>query len=213
MLSGVSLELGEGVVAALIGRNGAGKSTFLRCISGWTMPEDGEVEINGVNLRRRERGLRQNVVFVPDTPDFYDELTAWEHLQFVGQLNHIEHWKEHSEELLDEFQLTEHRNAFPFTFSRGMRYKLALCMALLVQPPLLLLDEPFGPLDALSVQYLWDHLLDYGTEDRSVIFSSHTMPEEGSPDVFLLLRNHHIEAVEPDEVTGILQLLDEGDDE
>lgn len=209
VLADLSFELDEGVIAALIGRNGAGKSTLLRCLAGWTVAEDGEITVAGFNLRRSERDVRQQIIFVPDTPDFYDELTAWEHLQFVAQLHRVESWQERSLELLEEFQLDDHRTAFPFTFSRGMRYKLALCMALLIRPSLLLLDEPFGPLDALSAQHLWQHLLDYRSEQRSVLFSSHVMPDDGSPDLFLLLRDHQITSVDPAQVTGILQLLND----
>lgn len=209
VLTDLSFELDEGVIAALIGRNGAGKSTLLRCLAGWTVAEDGEITVAGFNLRRSERDVRRQIIFVPDTPDFYDELTAWEHLQFVAQLHRVESWQERSLELLEEFQLDDHRTAFPFTFSRGMRYKLALCMALLIRPSLLLLDEPFGPLDALSAQHLWQHLLDYRSEQRSVLFSSHVMPDDGSPDLFLLLRDHQITPVDPAQVTGILQLLND----
>jgi ABC-2 type transport system ATP-binding protein len=209
VLSDLSFELPEGAIAALIGRNGAGKSTLLRCLAGWTVAEQGTITIAGLDMRRSERDVRRHIVFVPDTPDFYDELTAWEHLQFVAQLHRIESWQERSLELLEEFQLDDQRTAFPFTFSRGMRYKLALCMALLVRPALLLLDEPFGPLDAFSAQYLWRHLLAYRTEQRSVLFSSHVMPEDGSPDLFLLLRDHQISPVDPVQVTGILQLLND----
>lgn len=209
VLADLSFELDEGVIAALIGRNGAGKSTLLRCLAGWTVAEDGEITVAGFNLRRSERDVRRQIIFVPDTPDFYDELTAWEHLQFVAQLHRVESWQERSLELLEEFQLDDHRTAFPFTFSRGMRYKLALCMALLIRPSLLLLDEPFGPLDALSAQHLWHHLLGYRSEQRSVLFSSHVMPDDGSPDLFLLLRDHQITPVDPAQVTGILQLLND----
>lgn len=207
VLSDVSFELAQGTIAALIGRNGAGKSTLLRCIAGWTMPEDGTIEIAGHDLKRQEREVRQQIIFVSDTPDFYDELTAWEHLQFVAQLHRIDSWEERSEELLEEFKLADHQDAFPFTFSRGMRYKLALCMALLIRPALLLLDEPFGPLDALSVQHLWEHLQAYCSDERSILFSSHMLPEGGSPDVFLLLRDQEVITVDPAETTGILQLL------
>lgn len=213
VLLDVDFELEAGVVAALLGRNGAGKSTLLRCIAGWTMPERGTIELSGSELQTEEREVRRSIIFVPDTPDFYDEMTAWEHLQFVAQLHRIEDWQDVSLDLLEKFQLDDHRNAFPFTFSRGMRYKLALCMALLVNPPLLLLDEPFGPLDAVSVQFLWQHLQDYRKQGRSIIFSSHTLPEGGSPDKYLLLRDQVVTVLEPSQVTGIIQILSVEDED
>src|SRR5690606_26602576 len=207
VLTDLSFELEPNVIAALVGRIGVGKSTLLRCIAGWTMPAGGDITIAGVDLRRNERQIRQQVVFVPDAPDFYDELTAWDHLQFIAQLHRIDSWQAKSLELLEKFQLVDHRKAFPFTFSRGMQYKLALCMALLINPPLLLLDEPLATLDAVAGYSLWQHLQAYRTDGRSVIFSSHILPEGGSPDLLLLLHNRQITRIDPSEVVNLTQLL------
>ncbi len=209
VLSDLSFELRDGTLAALVGRNGAGKSTLLRCLAGWTVPEAGVIEINGHLLRRREQEYRDQVVLVPDTPDFYDELTAWDHLQLVSQLYHVDHWQERSHALLEQFQLLDERLAFPFTFSRGMRYKLALCMALVVQPALLLLDEPFGPLDSLASRLLWRHLRDYCGTGKSALFSSHILPDEGRPDQFLLLRARQVTPLEAAQVTSLADVLDD----
>src|SRR6185369_15132576 len=160
-LSDVSLEVkggGKGELIALVGRNGAGKSTLLKCIAGWTRPTDGEVVLLGERIDKNERYARKHIVLVPDTPPFYDELTAWEHLQFNAQAHRLADWEEHAEDLLDRYGLLNNKDAFPFSFSRGMRYKLALCMGLLVEPKVLLLDEPLGPLDPVSADELWIEL-------------------------------------------------------
>src|SRR5262249_47826983 len=149
-LNDINFEVEDGVLVALVGRNGAGKSTLLRCIAGWTQATDGEVRILGQSTKQNERLVRHHVVLVPDTPPFYDELTAWEHLQFNAQAHRLENWEERAEFLLDRYGLLSNRDAFPFAFSRGMRYKLALCMGLLIEPKILLLDEPLGPLDPVS---------------------------------------------------------------
>ncbi|MFN8372265.1 MAG: ABC transporter ATP-binding protein [Anaerolineae bacterium] len=196
VLSNLSLELEYGTLAALIGYNGAGKSTLLRCIAGWTLPHRGDISINNQSIHGQEQQLRRMVILVPDAPDFYDELTAWEHLQLVARLHQAADWKQRGLMLLENFQLLNQRSAFPFTFSRGMRYKLALCMALLVDPPLLLLDEPLGALDAVSVQFLWNYLQEYRTRNKSILFSSHVLPDEGKPDVFFLLRDQQIKRIE-----------------
>jgi ABC-2 type transport system ATP-binding protein len=207
VLSNLSLDMPQSTVAALLGYNGAGKSTLLRCIAGWTLPHRGEIEINGVSMQRHERQARREVVLVPDTPDFYDELTAWDHLQLVAQLHHVAQWKGQSLALLEQFQLSNQRLAFPFTFSRGMRYKLALSMALLVKPPLLLLDEPFGSLDATSAQSLWQSIQNYRLEGKSVLFSSHMLPDGSVPDQFFLLRDQQLKHLDSMGITDIAALL------
>lgn len=209
VLSNLSFELPDGTLAALVGRNGAGKSTLLRCLAGWTVPADGTLNIQGRSLRHREQEYRDQVILVPDTPDFYDELTARDHLQLVSQLYHVDHWQERGKTLLEQFHLFDQRLAFPFTFSRGMRYKLALCMALVVQPPLLLLDEPFGPLDSLASRLLWRHLRDYCATGKSVLFSSHILPDDGRPDLFLLLHKQQVTLLEAAQVTSLADILDD----
>lgn len=210
VLSNLSFQLPEGALIGLVGRNGSGKSTLLRCLAGWSTPTNGSIEINNLSLFRGEKQFRQRVVFVPDTPDFYDELTAWDHLQLVSQLYRIKNWQERASELLEQFQLFDTRFAFPFTFSRGMRYKLALCMAFVVAPPLLLLDEPFGPLDSLISRHLWTMLREYCATGKTVLFSSHVLSDAGHPDLFLVLRNHQVSILEGAQVSSLAGVLDEG---
>ncbi len=186
-LSDVSFQAGAGDLVALVGRNGAGKSTLLRCLAGWARPLSGEVRIAGLRVASAEREARRHVVLVPDTPSFYDELTAWEHLQFSAQARHLSNWEEEAEHILQRYGLWTARDAYPFTLSRGMRYKLAVCLALLLEPRLLLLDEPFGPLDPVSVAELWADLVRLCEEGMTVLFSSHQLPPEARPGRYLIL--------------------------
>jgi ABC-2 type transport system ATP-binding protein len=191
-LNDVNFEVDAGVLVAFVGRNGAGKSTLLRCIAGWTRPTDGEVRIMGQSIKENERLIRRYVVLVPDTPPFYDELTAWEHLQFNAQAHRLDNWEERAEHLLDRYGLLSNRDAFPFTFSRGMRYKLALCMGLLIEPKILLLDEPLGPLDPVSADDLWDELNKHRDEGMTILLSSHQLPQEAHPDHYFIMENGEI---------------------
>lgn len=212
VLRDLSLHLPPGQVGLLFGENGAGKSTLLRCIAGWTRVSRGTISVNGVSCQEHERDYRRQVVFVSDTPDFYDELTAWEHLQLIAQLHRIPAWQDHAARLLQQFRLSDSQDSFPFTFSRGMRYKLALCMALLVHPPLLLLDEPFASLDALAAQTLWRTFRHYTSSGGLTVFSSHTIPSHDQPDVILHLHQGQIETLSPAEAVGLTgQLLNPPD--
>jgi ABC-2 type transport system ATP-binding protein len=191
-LTDVTFEANEGELIALVGRNGAGKSTLLKCIAGWTRPTDGEVHILGKNVARDERYIRQHVVLVPDTPQFYDELTAWEHLQFNAQAHRLTDWEERAADLLDRYGLITNRDAFPFAYSRGMRYKLALCMGLLIEPKLLLLDEPLGPLDPVSADDLWNELNGHRDDGMTILLSSHQLPQEAHPNRYLIMEGGEI---------------------
>lgn len=207
VLDNIQLEIPESSITALVGRNGAGKSTLLRCIGGWSLPTKGDVLINDVSLRDDEKAYRKQIIFVSDTPDFYDELTAWEHVQFVAQLHRVTDWKDEAEELFDEFSLWGHRKAFPFTFSRGMSYKLALIMAFIVEPPVLVLDEPFGPLDANARIDLWQQILAYRDKDKSVFFSTHSIPEGDSADYIVYLQSSHAELLDAEGIDSLESLL------
>ncbi|MBI5668641.1 MAG: ABC transporter ATP-binding protein [Chloroflexi bacterium] len=181
-----------GQLIALVGRNGAGKSTLLKCIAGWTQPSDGEIQIHGYPVAKNERYVREHLILVPDTPPFYDELTAWEHLQFVAQAHGWHGWEDDAEDLLSRYGLASNKNAFPFTYSRGMRYKLALCMGLLVEPEILLLDEPLGPLDPVSADELWIQLNRHRNEGMTILLSSHQLPQEAHPDRYLIMEQGEI---------------------
>ncbi|MEQ8677717.1 MAG: ABC transporter ATP-binding protein [Aggregatilineales bacterium] len=186
-LTNVSFSLDKGQLVALVGRNGAGKSTLLRCLAAWAGIERGDIIIDRVRTSLNERAAREKTMLIPDTPPFYDELTAWEHLQFIAQLHHITNWKLNAEVLLHDFDLWESHNASPTTFSRGMRYKLAVCMAFLVNPSLLLMDEPFGPLDPNAAEVLWNALRERTKNGMTVLFSSHALPTDDQPDSYLII--------------------------
>lgn len=209
----LSFSLPAGELAVLLGRNGAGKSTLLRCIAGWTQAAQGVIRVQGRLIQQHERWLRQQVVLIPDTPAFYEELTAWEHLQMVAQLHKLANWEETAVSLLTNFGLWSNRESFPFMFSRGMRYKLALCLALLRPPALLLLDEPLGPLDPLSANFLWGELLRYQTRGMGILLSSHQIPEGIQPDRYLIMEQGQMslqgtpEALTPPEGTLTLEGL------
>lgn len=186
-LHDLSMTIAAGELVALVGRNGAGKSTLLRCIAGWTRPSQGEIYVQGRSIYDHERWTRQYVTLIPDTPSFYEALTAWEHIQLVAQLHCLVDWEDQAESLLTRFGLWSNRVAFPFMFSRGMRYKLALCLGLLLKPVLLLLDEPLGPLDPLSADFLWAEFGRYRDQGMSILFSSHQMPYAVHPDRYLVM--------------------------
>jgi ABC-2 type transport system ATP-binding protein len=197
-LSRVSLTLEAGEIDVLLGHNGAGKSTLLRCLAGWQRVESGRILLDGQPMRAAQPHQGRPVL-VPDTPSFYAELTAWEHLQFIAQLYGRTNWQDAAQRLFTVFGLAAHRAAYPSSFSRGMQYKLALSIALLVQPSVLLLDEPFGPLDSDSSVALWHELEAYAHGGGAVLAAAHQMPDIVRPHRYLRLRDGRVVADGPDE--------------
>jgi len=191
-LRGVSLDVNPGEIVALIGRNGAGKSTLLRCAAGWSASSAGTIHVMGKELRYAERELRSQLALVTDTPPFYDDLTAREHIRFVLRANRLQDREADAEQLLSDFGIADASNAYPSTFSRGMRYKLALVMALALQPKLLLLDEPFGPIDPVSAEELWTALRAAAADGSGVLLSSHQLPDGAVPDRYVVLEDGQV---------------------
>ncbi len=168
------LALHPGEITALVGPNGAGKTTLLLCLSGLLRPTTGEVLIEGHDLYVEERQAKQRLAFVPDVPRFYTELTAWEHLYFIAQAHQAgDGFNERAEGLLREFGLWETRHLYPHNYSRGMRLKLGLLLALIRPFRVLLLDEPTSALDTEAVSFLTRRLQELRQGGASILFSTH----------------------------------------
>ncbi|HIW77321.1 MULTISPECIES: ABC transporter ATP-binding protein [Gordonibacter] len=197
VFAGVSFALAAGEIAFLTGPNGAGKSTLLRCLAGWDVPREGQVELCGRRFNGADRALRSLVAFVPDVPAFYDDLTAGEHLRFVQRANHLAPEDDPAEELLERFGLARQRGLLPSSYSRGMRQKLALVLAFARQPRVMLLDEPYGPLDpeaSLVLSALLDEARAAGT---AVLISCHHEVPDLAPDVLMRLEEGRLAVERP----------------
>lgn len=192
--SDVSFSLAAGEVAFLAGPNGAGKSTLLRCLAGWDAPCEGAVELCGARFDTADRMQRALVAFAPDVPAFYDDLTAGEHLRFVQRANRIDPSSDPAEELLERFGLAAHRHQPPSSFSRGMRQKLALVLALARRPRLLLMDEPYGPLDPAAARTLSALVGKACAGGTAVLISCHHDVPALRPDVLLHLEDARLAA-------------------
>ena len=185
----VSFSLVPGQVAFLTGPNGAGKSTLFRCLAGWLEPDEGEVLLDGEPFTGRSRLVPGTLAFVPDVPSFYDDLTAAEHIELVLAANRAEMARPRAERLLERFGLTGHETLLPSAYSRGMREKLALALALMLRPRVLLLDEPHGPLDRDASLVLSEELAAVAGEGTAVLLSCHHDVPGLTPDVMLSLRD------------------------
>ena len=173
-LAPASFALNAGEITVLSGPNGSGKTTLLSCLAGLIRPSTGDVAVSGFDLYRDEVEVRRRMVFVPDVPRFYLELTAWEHLRFIAMAHHVlQGFDQRAETLLRKLGLWEARDLFPHHFSRGMRLKLGLALALIRPFEVLLLDEPTSALDSEGVGLLIDELRYYKEQGAAILLSTH----------------------------------------
>ncbi|GAP12550.1 ABC-type multidrug transport system, ATPase component [Longilinea arvoryzae] len=173
-LAPVSFGLNAGEIALLSGPNGSGKTTLLSCLSGLIRPSTGSVSVAGYDSYHAEVEFRRRLAFVPDVPRFYVELTAWEHLRFIAMAhNVIRDFDARAENILRKLDLWEARDLFPHHYSRGMRLKLGLALALIRPFDVLLLDEPTSALDQQGIQYLLEELHRASNQGASILVSTH----------------------------------------
>ncbi|MCD4753478.1 MAG: ABC transporter ATP-binding protein [Anaerolineaceae bacterium] len=173
-LSPASFRLGEREITILSGPNGSGKTTLLACLAGLIRPSSGTVSVAGYDLYRDEIEVRRRLVYVPDNPCFYLELTAWEHLRFIAMANKVkQNFDQRAEVLLRKLGLWEEKDLFPHHFSRGMRLKLGLALALIRPFEVLLLDEPTSALDMEGVELLINELRCLREQGAAILLSTH----------------------------------------
>jgi ABC-2 type transport system ATP-binding protein len=173
-LAATDFELTSGKIVVLTGINGAGKTTLLHTLSGLLRPSGGTVLVEGFDLYHEERQAKRRLAFVPDVPRFYTELTAWEHLQFFARAFEApDNFEVRAERLLKEFNLWEARDLFPHHYSRGMRLKLGILMALIRPFGVLILDEPASALDPEGTALLVHKLTELRQQGAAVLLTSH----------------------------------------
>ncbi|HSG12877.1 MAG TPA: ATP-binding cassette domain-containing protein [Gaiellaceae bacterium] len=170
VLQSVNLSVPDGGFAVVTGANGSGKTTLLRLLAGLAAPSDGSLSV---------AADRSRLGYLAHEPLLYRELTGIENLDLFGRLYRVEQRRERSGMLLERFDLWDARNQRVSEYSRGMSQRLALCRALLHDPDLLLLDEPYSALDSGGVELL-DRELSGLAGQRTIVVATHE-PERVEP--------------------------------
>lgn len=174
VLRGVSFEVARGEAVALWGPNGAGKTTVIRAALG-LLPFRGTITIDGVDVRRRGKTARSLVGYVPQELSFYDDLRAGEAVRLFGRLRRTP--KARGIEALERVGLADQRRKRIGALSGGMKQRLALALALLADPPALILDEPTSNLDAQGRADMLDALVALRESGKTILFTSHRSEE------------------------------------
>lgn len=197
VLKDVSFAVGAGEMVGLIGLNGAGKSTTIKHVIGLMEPHKGEIKIKGKTFHQDKEGYRKEFTFVPETPILYDELTLDEHLQVTAMAYGLEKevFQERKEKLLKEFRMEKRLKWFPAHFSKGMKQKVMIMCAFLVQPSLYIVDEPFVGLDPLGIQSLLDLMKQMKENGAGILMSTHILATaERYCDRFIILHEGSVRA-------------------
>jgi ABC-2 type transport system ATP-binding protein len=176
-VDGLDLTVRAGEFYTLLGPNGAGKTTTLRMVVGLLRPDAGSICVLGVDALEDPVAAKQVMAWVSDEPMIYDKLTPFEYLEFVGGLWGIEAAvaQARARDLLDWLSLEPHAHQRCESFSKGMRQKVALAGALVHEPKLIVLDEPFTGLDAGSARQVKTVLREHVQAGRTVIMTTHIL--------------------------------------
>jgi ABC-2 type transport system ATP-binding protein len=168
-----SLEVREGEAVALTGRNGAGKSTVLRCLVGADRPTEGTVEVLGERVSESNVDIRRNVATVIDDLDFFPDLSVVEHLDLLARAHGLDDADALVDEVLEEVQLVPQSGQLPGTLSSGQRRRLALATAMVRPRKLLVLDEPEQRLDVEGIRWLGERLRAEKERGLAIVLASH----------------------------------------
>lgn len=191
----ISFYVDKHEIVGLIGMNGAGKSTTIKHILGLMKPTSGLITLNGKTIDEDQAGFRSQVAYIPETPQLYDELTLFEHLELTAMAYQLDEqtFRTRAEELLEEFNMQKMSKWFPSTFSKGMQQKVMIMCALLVRPALLIVDEPFVGLDPLATRSLLTLFEQLKKQGTGILMSTHILgTAEKYGDHFVLLHDGRV---------------------
>lgn len=176
-IDGVSFRIRHGEILGYLGPNGAGKSTTVKVLTGLIDPSEGEILFEGRDVRSDWIGFQRRMGYVPEEPHLYPHLAGREYLQLVGRLRGLPRrvLEPRMDAMLHLFSLWEDRHSPLASYSKGMRQKILLSGALLDDPELLILDEPFSGLDVNTALVLRALLHSLAAEGKIILYSSHVL--------------------------------------
>ena len=195
VINNINFELKSGEIVGLIGLNGAGKSTTIKHMLGLLNPMQGKLSISNVDINEDVENYRKKLSYIPESPVIYDELTLQEHIYMTAMAYGIdrETAMERAEPLLQTFRLKQELGIFPSHFSKGMKQKVMITCAFVIQPSLFVIDEPFIGLDPVAMMDLENLLLEEKAKGNSILMSTHVLTNaEKVCDSFVILHDGHV---------------------
>lgn len=166
----VSFRLEPGTVTVLLGPNGAGKSTLIKSVIGF-LRHEGTVTVGG--YPNHSVDARRLLGYIPEMPSLYPNLTVSEHMEFLARAYKLRDYRERIDQLFDRFELTDKKKKYGDELSKGMQQKLNICLGLLPQPQIVLLDEPMVGLDPHAIKELKALILELRAAGCAILVSTH----------------------------------------
>lgn len=196
ILHEISFSLQQGSITALIGHNGAGKSTIMKTIMGWQEKREGTIQLNGVDQDQSFVDFKRQLSYIPEEPFLLPELTVMQHFQLYGQSYQLEQelFRERVQIFTKTFELADKLNEYPEALSKGMRQKVQTICALLPDVSLLLIDKPFMGLDIHAAADLTELLKEKAAKGTMILLTSHQLERmEELAEHYIMLHHGEIE--------------------
>ncbi len=188
----VSFHLDPGSMTVLLGPNGAGKSTIMKAIIGF-LKYEGAIKVKG--LPNKSQDARRLLGYIPEMPSLYPNLTVAEHMEFIARAYKLSNYKSRIDELFARFELDDKRKKFGDELSKGMQQKLNICLGLLPDPQVLLLDEPMIGLDPHAIKELKKLIEEMQAQGKTILTSTHIIDSVDMLwDRTLIMQNGQIRA-------------------
>lgn len=173
----LTLHIQPGEIYGFIGHNGAGKTTTLKCIAGILGYDEGSILIDGKSIKDEAIACKKVMAYIPDNPDLYEYMTGIEYLNFISDIFEVSEEKRVAliTKYADDFELTESLGNLISSYSHGMKQKLAVISALVHEPKLILMDEPFVGLDPIAAFKLKEIMRKHCDNGGAIFFSTHVL--------------------------------------
>ena len=197
VLKDINFEVHNGEMIGLIGLNGAGKSTTIKNIIGLLTPQKGTITVDDLTLQQDPENYRKKIGYIPETPSLYEELTLREHIEVTAMAYGIpkDEAMKRAESFLKTFRLENRLDWFPVNFSKGMKQKVMVLCAFLIQPSLYIIDEPFLGLDPLAINALLELMVTMKEQGAAILMSTHILATaEKYCDRFIVLHEGEVRA-------------------
>ncbi len=188
----ISFEVKQGEIFGFLGPNGAGKTTTIRILTCIIKPDEGKATIMGHDIEKEPLQAKQIMGIVPEMSNAYIDLSAWNNLMLIGELYGVpkKQRAERAKRLLEKFGLYDRRNQLVRDFSKGMKQRLILCMALINEPTILFLDEPTSGLDVESAKIIREMIVELNNTGTTVFLTTHNMEEANKLCHRIAIINH-----------------------
>lgn len=176
-VDGLTLTIGKGEICAFIGHNGAGKTTTIKAVAGILKFSEGEIIIDGNSVKSEPLECKKKIAYIPDNPDLYEFMTGIGYLNFISDIFKVpaDVRKERIEKYADSLELKNDLGSQISSYSHGMKQKLALISALIHNPKLIILDEPFVGLDPKAAHSLKEIMRSHCENGGAIFFSTHVL--------------------------------------